>query len=503
MNGLNLLQDIVNMKSDVVIKKKNEVYLKLECEPHVLYDLSPYFAFEVPNAKFMRGNKYKNWNGQIHLLNVHSKEIYVGLLDKLIEKIKLHDYTYEFENSKYYGLPYEENEMISYEGVKSYMKKIISSKYEPRDYQIQAVTDALKNNRKLLVSPTSSGKSMMIYSLVRYYTEKNMKTLLIVPTTSLVEQMSKDFEDYGWDTQNYVHKIYAGRAKNTDKKVTISTYQSLYDLEKSYFENFDVVIVDEAHTAKSKSITDILHKMHGAKYRFGFTGTTNPEKVNIWILEGLFGPAYKVIRTQELMDKGNIAKLQIKILILQHKGQKFETYEDELQYLITHEKRNNFIKNLALDLKGNTLILFSRVETHGSVLFELINNSVKENQKVFFVYGGVDTEQREKIREITEQENNAIIVASYGVFSTGISIKNLHNLIFASPTKSKIRNLQSIGRILRKSNTKNKAVLYDIADDITYQSKKNYTLNHLIERIKTYNEENFVYELHKINFKEK
>ena len=217
----------------------------------------------------------------------------------------------------------------------------------------------------------------------------------------------------------------------------------------------------------------------------------------------MFGPTYKVTQTKELMDKGNIAQLQIQVLVLQHKGQKFETYEDEIQYLITHEKRNNFIKNLTLDLKGNTLILYSRVETHGAILYDLINSSVPDERKVFFVFGGVDTEEREKIREITETETDAVIVASYGVFSTGISIKNLHNLIFASPSKSRIRNLQSIGRILRKSNTKNKAVLYDIADDCTYNSKKNYTLNHLIERIKIYSEEQFNYQLHKINFKEK
>jgi superfamily II DNA or RNA helicase len=262
------------------------------------------------------------------------------------------------------------------------------------------------------------------------------------------------------------------------------------------------VIVDEAHIASSASITGTLHKLCDVKYRFGFTGTTRPEKVNIWTLEGLFGPTYKVIRTNELMEKGNIAKLQIQIIILQHLGQPFEKYEDELQYLITHEKRNNFIKNLALDLKGNTLILYSRVETHGQIIYDLINNSVEEKRKVFFVYGGVDTEQREKIREITELESDAIIVASYGVFSTGVSIRNLHNLIFASPTKSKIRSLQSIGRILRKSNNKSKAILYDIADDITYKSRNNYTLNHLVERIKIYSEELFHYQLHKINFKE-
>ena len=489
------------MYTDIQIKKKNEVYLKLSCEPHILYELAPYFEFEVPNAKFMRKSRYKHWNGRIQMLSTHTGEIYVGLLDKIIEKIKALDYTYEFEDSKFYGLPYEENEMISLDGIKSFMKRILDEKFEPRDYQIDAVYQALKHNRKLLVSPTSSGKTMISYSITRYYVERGLKVLIICPTTSLIEQAYKDFIDYGWDCENLVHKIYSGRAKKTDKEVTISTYQSIYNLDKPYFENFDVVIVDEAHTAKSSSIQGILQKMCDAKYRFGLTGTTQPEKVHIWTLEGLFGPAYKVIRTQELMEKGSIAKLQIQVLVLEHDKNKFENYEDEIQYLINNEKRNNFIKNLAIDRKYNTLILFSRVD-HGKVLYDLINSSINDERKVFFVYGGVDTEQREKVREIVEKENNAIIVASYGVFSTGISIKNLHNLIFASPSKSKIRNLQGIGRILRKSNTKNKAILYDIADDISNGPNKNYTLYHLIERIKIYVEENFNYKIHKINFKE-
>lgn len=491
------------MDSDIIIKKKNEIYLKLECEPHILYELASYFEFEIPQAKFMRGNRYKNWDGKVRMLSTHTGEIYVGLLDKLIEKIKIHNYTYQFEDSKFYGLPYEENELISYGGVKNYMSCIINSKYSPRDYQVEAVYQALRHNRKLLVSPTSSGKTIISYSITRYYVDKGYKVLIICPTTSLIEQGYKDFLDYGWNCEDLIHKIYSGRAKSTDKPVVISTYQSIYDLEKSYFSKFDVVIVDEAHTAKSSSITGILNKMCDTKYRFGLTGTTQPEKVHIWTLEGLFGPLYKVTRTDELMQQGSIAKLQIQVLILQHNAKKFNDYNEEIEYLISHQKRNNFIKNLALDLNGNTLILFSRVDTHGRILYDLINSSIDDDRKVFFVYGGVDTEEREKIREITEREENAIIVASYGVFSTGISIRNLHNLIFASPSKSRIRNLQSIGRILRKSNTKNKAILYDIADDSTIKSLKNYTLKHLIERIRIYTEENFNYQIHKINFKEK
>jgi superfamily II DNA or RNA helicase len=219
------------------------------------------------------------------------------------------------------------------------------------------------------------------------------------------------------------------------------------------------------------------------------------------VLEGLFGPSYKVTKTEELMRQGHLSQLNIRCLVLKHPPQKFETYEDEIQYLISHEQRNNFIKNLSLDLKGNTLVLFARVEAHGAVLFEKINKDKRDDRKVFFVHGGVDTEERELVREITEREDNAIIVASYGTFSTGINIKRLHNVIFASPSKSRIRNLQSIGRVLRKGKNKTEAVLYDISDDCTNKSRKNYTLNHFIERIKIYNEENFNYDIITIQLK--
>jgi len=487
--------------TDITIQKKNEIYLKVEAEPHIHQELFDYFTFEVPGAKFMPQFRNKHWDGKIRLYSNHNGEIYVGLLDKLVSWAKKGEYSVEFKDNKFYGLPFEENEMISHEGVSDYMKSI--SRHEPRDYQINAVYDALKYNRKLLISPTASGKSLMIYSIVRYFVEKDKKILLVVPTTSLVEQMYKDFEDYSWNAEDYCHKIYSGKEKFTDKNVIITTWQSIYNLNRKFFEDFDVVIGDEAHQFKSKSLVSIMTKLDNTKYRYGFTGTLDGSQTHKWVLEGLFGPSYKVTQTKELIEKGHLSKLNIKVLLLKHDEHKFDEYEDEIQYLITHEKRNKFIRNLVLDLKGNSLVLFNRVESHGQPLYDLINNSASNERKIFFVHGGVDTEQREKVREITEKENNAIIVASYGTFSTGINIKNLHNVIFASPSKSRIRNLQSIGRVLRKGENKTQAVLYDIADDTTYKSRKNYTLNHLIERIKIYNEEHFNYEIIQINFKEK
>ena len=490
---------MIDTSANVIISKANEVFLRINAEPHIQYELRDHFTFEVPNAKFMPQYRGRNWNGEIHLFDLRSKRIYVGLLDKLVQFCENHGYTYKFLDNEYYGSPFEVNEDISYEGVKDYMASICN--HSPRKYQIQGVYDALKQNRKLLISPTASGKSLMIYSLVRYYVVKERKILLVVPTTSLVEQMYKDFFDYGWNADSYCHRIYAGKEKEHDLPVTITTWQSVYKLPRSFFVDYDVVIGDEAHLFKSKSLISIMSKLECAKHRFGFTGTLDGTQTHKWVLEGLFGPSYKVTKTDELIKQGHLSQLDIQCLVLKHPPQKFEVYNDEIEYLITHEQRNKFIKNLALDLKGNSLILYSRVEAHGSVLYDIINKDKKDNQKVFFVHGGVDAESREQIREITENEKNAIIVASYGTFSTGINIRNLHNIIFASPSKSRIRNLQSIGRVLRKGANKVKAILYDIADDCTHNSRRNYTLNHFIERIKIYNEENFNYEIISIQLK--
>lgn len=483
----------------VIIGKKNEVYLTIKAEPHVLYELRDRFKFEVSGSKFMPQFRKGGWDGFIYLFHVKSNatgEIYVGLLDQVITYLKDHNYEYEFEANKFYGLPFESNDEISLEGVKDYLSSI--SSITPYDYQIESVYLALKHNRKLIVSPTGSGKSLMIYSVARFHVEKDRKILIIVPTTSLVEQMVKDFSSYGWDAENHCHKIYGGAEIKTSKIITVSTWQSIYKLPKSFFEQFDVVIGDEAHQFKSKSLVGIMTKLHGTKYRYGFTGTLDGSQTHKWVLEGLFGPSYKVVNTSQLIEDGVLSAFSISILILKHVPHKFENYEEEIQYLISHEKRNNFIKNLALKLKGNTLILFSRVESHGQVLYDLINNNGKP---LYYIHGGVETEDREKVRALAESTEGIIILASYGTFSTGVNIKNLHNIIFASPSKSRVRNLQSIGRALRKSNSKVKAKLYDISDDISLKGKRNYTLDHLGERIKIYNEEDFYYEIHRLDLK--
>jgi len=482
----------------ITLKKKNEVYVTVHSnEEYVHRELSDYFTFEVPEAKYLKKNpRYKYWDGTIRLYSPSTGALYHGLVDHLQTWANEKQYSVEYEKNDWYGDIVDDNKFVSLPAVKVFMDKI--STIKPRDYQYKAVYEALKNNRRLLLSPTGSGKSLMIYSIVRYYAATAKKILIIVPTTSLVEQMVNDFISYGWNATAHVHKIYSGKDKNTDKPIIISTWQSIYKFPKRYFDDIDCVIGDEAHLFKSKSLTGIMTKLHNAKYRFGFTGTLDGSKTHKWVLEGLFGKCEQVTKTDDLIKEGYLSNFRIKILLCKHAPQYFETYQDEIEYLVEHKGRNNLIKNLVKDLDGNTLVLFNYVEKHGTPLYELINNNVESSRKVFFVHGGTDVEDREEVRNLTETESNAIIVASYGTFSTGINIKRLHNIVFASPSKSRIRNLQSIGRVLRKGEGKDIATLYDIADDIGGQ---NYTLKHLNERVNIYNNENFKYEVIRVNLR--
>jgi superfamily II DNA or RNA helicase len=357
---------------------------------------------------------------------------------------------------------------------------------------------AISRNRALLVSPTASGKSLIIYALVRYYQLSGHRTLILVPTTSLVEQMYTDFEDYGWSSGTYCQKVYQGYTTKIEKDVVISTWQSIYKMPRKYFEHFGCVIGDEAHMFKAKSLTGIMTKLHQCKYRFGLTGTLDGSQTHKLVLEGLFGTAEKVVSTKELIDKKTLANLKIKCIVLKHPTKKERMdYVEEMDYIVSRESRNKFILDLCKNISGNTLCLFQLVEKHGKIL----HDGMKGGENVYFVYGGTDTEQREKIRGLVEGHTKSTTIASYGTFSTGINIRNINNIVLASPSKSKIRVLQSIGRGLRTSSTKDSILIFDIADDISYGERRNFTLNHFFERINIYNEEQFNYEISKVKIK--
>jgi len=475
----------------MIISKKNEVYIRVETEPNIARELSDFFTFEVPGARFMPSYKKRIWDGKIRLYNQMNGEVYLGLIPYIQEFAKLNDIDIEYK-----GDVNATQSSFTHGVCKGFIRNIKpksnGKSIELRDYQTDAVVHAIRNNRSLLLSPTASGKSLIIYLLSRWY-ESN-RILILVPTTSLVEQMYTDFLDYGY-LESKMQKIYQGYTKDISSEVTISTWQSLYKMPRKFFEQFGCILGDEVHLFKAKSLTNIMNKMHMTKYRHGFTGTLDGTQTHRLILEGLFGSVNKVTSTKELMEKKTLAKLKIKCIVLQYpdadcKFMKDQSYQDEVDLIVRDERRNKFILNLTTHLKGNTLVLFQFVEKHGAVLYDMMKDL---NRKVFYVHGGTDTQTREEIREITENEKNAIIVASYGTFSTGINIRNLHNVVFSSPSKSRIRVLQSIGRGLRTTNDKTGATLIDIADDFTWKSKQNFTLRHFMERINIYNEEEFDY----------
>ena len=484
----------------ITIEKKNEVFLKVEGEQHIHKELSEHFQFEVPGAKFMPQYRRRVWDGKIRLYSPGTGEIYVGLYDYLTEYLDGKGYEYTIKDSKYFGLPNDEEEYVSPESVANFVRSL-GLPFKIRDYQLKALFTAIKQRRKLLLSPTGSGKSLIIYGLVRWHIKAEREILIIVPTVSLVSQLTQDFKDYGWKADSYVHQIMGGQERYVEAPVVISTWQSIYKEPKKFFERFDVIIGDEAHQYKAKSLTGILTKCYDAKYRVGLTGTLDGMEAHQLVLEGLFGRVDKVTKTADLMKKGHLTPLRVRVVLLRHGWVPFDHYQQEMDYLCMHTRRSNFICNLALDLKGNTLVLFNYIEKHGEPLWEMINNKVSKDRKIFFIHGGVDAVEREEARAICEREKDAIILASYGTFSTGINIRNLHNVIFASPSKSRVRNLQSIGRVLRKGDNKAQAVLYDIADDCSKDHQYNYTLRHLSERIKIYDEEKFDYEITKVNLK--
>lgn len=488
----------------ITVTKRNEAYLKVDTDPSTAQELNDFFTFDVPGAKFMPSYKSRMWDGKARLFNMYRQELYVGLLPYLKEFAATLEYTVDVQ------IP-DVGDPISTQYVENLAKKLNlqsnGKDIEIRDYQVEAVRHSINKGRALLLSPTASGKSLIIYNLVRYHQHLGRKQLLIVPTTSLVEQMYGDFQDYAsadaWQTSENCHRIYGGKEKTAEFPITISTWQSIYKFPKMWFEQFDVVYGDEAHNFKAKSLTTILDKCVNAPYRIGTTGTLDGTKTHKLVLEGIFGTVKKVITTKKLMETNQVADLKIVCLVLEYpdterKLVKKMTYQEEMNFLVSHSKRNTVLKNLCTTQKGNTLVLFQYVEKHGKVLYDLINNKVGDTRQVFFVHGGTDTEQREQIRALTEKQDDAIIVASYGTFSTGINIRNLHNIVFASPSKSRIRNLQSIGRGLRKGDNKTSCNLFDVGDDLSWKSKKNYTLGHMVERVKIYNEENFEYKLVKV-----
>lgn len=495
---------------DLVIEDLDTVNIKVHCERSIAKELNQYFTFSVPNYQFTPAYKNKIWDGQIRLFNLYTHTIYSGLLDYVVKFANDRNYTIQ--------IPERKDQNFTEEHVTKYVEEFIrptaaGKRITAHDYQIRAITQALNKQRTLLLCPTGSGKSLIIYCLIRFFLDQikqDKRILVVVPTVGLVSQMYSDFQDYSkenkWSVSRHCYTISSGKEKDTHKKVVISTWQSIYKMPKEFFDQFDMVIGDECHLFKAKSLSTLMSKLTSCPIRIGTTGTLDGTHTHKLVVEGLFGRVFHVTTTSTLIEKNLLSNLSIDCILLQYSNAEIEEakrmlYKEEIKWIILNKKRNHFIKNLCASLKGNTLVLFNFVELHGKPLYEMFKTTIKDKD-IHFIHGGTDVDQREEIRHVVDKSENSILLASYGTCSTGINIRNIHNIVFASPSKSVVRVLQSIGRGLRKSETKSGVKVYDLGDDLRHKKHRNHSLNHMDERIKLYIKEKFTFKLLSLHLKE-
>lgn len=492
----------------------NETHVKFVCHDYgIEQELSEYFSFMVPGAKYAPKFKAGIWDGYVRLANLRNKTIYKGLIDEIFKFAKNRHHEIEIDPSL------RNSNDFTYEQITEFVDLLkLQGKGRPivvRKYQYEAVHKALSANRSLLISPTSSGKSMIIYSIIRWHIKMGRKIMIVVPSTMLVNQLFDDFEDYstanGFIVDENISVLYSGKERIFDKPVVITTWQSVAAMLKNDTKKFqelvgrtEVGVWDEAHTQKSTVVLSVMEKFINTKYRVGTTGTIDDKKINTLTLVGLLGPVYKVISTKELMDAGQVVNLKINCIVLKYpehicKAYKGMDYTEEIKFLVGYENRNRFIARLVSTIKGNTLVLQNFVEKHGAILVRYIEEIT--DRKVYFIHGGVDTDDREAIRKVLDTEKDVIIVATSSLMSTGVNIPSIENIVFAIPTKSSIRVRQSIGRGLRLKDGKTHCTLWDIADDLSYKKYTNTTMHHLEDRIGIYAKEQFSYDIKKLLIK--
>jgi superfamily II DNA or RNA helicase len=499
--------------SDIHVLKANESTSFIQCDQGILYELSEQLKFRVPGYQFMPSYQNRMWDGYIRLIDRRSSTFPSGLIVNVHNLAQDLGYEISFSDGALPGIDVPKKE------IEDYVRDLLNPELEERQYQFDTIAHAINEQIALLLSPTSSGKSFIFYAILRYLLEHDYvsKVLIVVPQTHLVDQLANDFADYSkhleWDAEEHVHKIYAGKDKDTDKQIVISTWQSIHRKSKKWFAQFDGWICDEAHLATGTSLQKVSDKLVNAKYRIGATGSLNGEKVHEFVLIGSFGPVYNIVDTRELIDDGYLTDINIDCITLNYPdeikkafwkvmrsvGNSKKKYQKEIEFITENKKRNKFLTNLAKSRKGNTLMLFNRVKKHSKPFYEALKEACPDHE-VLFIDGTCKPEEKQLIKEITEKQDNVIIVASYQIFSTGVNIKNLHNIIFAAPMKGKIKIIQSIGRLLRKHESKVIATVYDVVDDLRWgKSYRNYGILHFFKRVEIYSNEKFRYKLHKVS----
>lgn len=493
---------------DIRVNYLNTSYVQIEAESSIIYELRDFFSFQPPGYQYQKKFKYGGWNGFIYMLDYNGRLPY-GLYYLVQKFADNRNYTVEIDPR------IEQKEDIN----KTEFDKWISgkdlysgsNKIEPYWYQSDSVFHALKNRRCVLNLPTSAGKSLIQALISRWYLENyNGKVLIIVPTTSLVNQMINDFVDYRIFPKHAMLGIMSGTKKDSDSRIYVSTWQSAIKQPKEWFSQFGCLMVDECHKSTGKSITEIINSLDNCIFKIGLSGSLKEGKANMMQYVGAFGGIFKPVNTRQLIDEGQVSNVKIKALFLRYpelitrKARGF-TYQEEIKLICSYKARNRVVAKLALGLakrKENVFLMFNYKE-HGKEFVRILKEELGYDN-VVLINGDTDTDERDQLRIDAESSNGLIVVGSIGVLSTGVSIKKIHHIIFGHPCKSAIIVKQSIGRVLRKHDSKDVALVWDIIDDIGVKPKTksknkyvhvNYGLKHAMERIRIYNEEHFDYSI--------
>lgn len=461
--------------------------------------------------------KKKIWDGNISFIK--RNKIPAGLWKEVIDICKEYDYEFTLNNiTNIFDTQINETDFLSW--VNNFFS---DSKIKPREYQIDAALKILKYRRCLAELATSAGKTLISFMVVNYLLNilKKRKILMIVPNVSLVVQATGDFEEYNSKkTELKIQQIYAGVKIKKSSNVVIGTYQSLVKKDEEYFQQFDAVFVDETHKAKAKSIQDIMDKCWHCDYRFGLSGTI-PKRgtVDRLALMSAMGPLVTQVKANDLLEEGYITPCKVLQIRMDYatdsQKQAFaelnagssidrkRLFSLEQNFINQDDKRLDFVCKVIKKTNDNSLVLFHKIN-YGESLFKKLKQIT--DKKIYYVDGTTNSNLREEYKVRMEKNHDVIIVASYGTFSTGISIKNIHSIFFTESFKSEVIIRQSIGRGLRKHQTKNLVKIYDFVDDFCYKNIDenldwtNYVYRHGSERIKIYKEEKFPFEIQKIKF---
>lgn len=481
-------------------------YVQFRGDRDVLSELREKYAFYAPNYKWDKRYRAGYWDGKISMINMKDLRFYAGLLSDI--KLYLDSEGIEYDDSGCYQY---QSRTLSEEQVKDFYKRI-NGPFVPHDSQILAIQHCLQHTRNIILAPTSNGKSYIIHGLNAYYTKQKKKVLIVIDRAQLVLQLKSNFVDeYGSNKLYSTDTIYDDTGKSD---VVVTTWQSIVDHPASWFKQFDVLIGDEVHKFKAKSLIKIMELCSHIEFRHGLTATLdNDSKTDALTLKGMFGPSIQTTTLQEQIEEGISARPIVYIVHLKYpqserqelrklksdavalakaKGKGNEgavAFQTESEYLENHTRRTEMIANIAMMQKGNTLIAFKK-EEHGRSLYKHIEVKYKKNH--YFVSGKVNKDKRFAIQGLIKKLKESVSVVSFGTFSTGINIPNLNNLIIGSQVKSSITVPQLIGRMVRVTEDKTTTNIIDICDDLrTSDGMDNIFMLHFKKRMEYYVKNNF------------